>query len=142
MVMTHLPSKQKIIASDFDLDKFDQFWAVNRKLMETSAEQSHFKYIPFRCYVDDGYKQKLVKPVTNNGQKMCLSDLLKEVFPDRTESKKKTNQWTIARHLKINWALFSVRVRTHGLLPPLDTPLQWMSEHLSYPDNFLHLCVV
>lgn len=57
--------------------------------METSAEQSHFKYIPFRCYVDDGYKQKLVKPVTNDGQKMCLNDLLKEVFPDRTESKKK-----------------------------------------------------
>jgi len=30
---------------------------------------------------------------------------------------------------------------THGIEPPWETPLQWMSEHLSYPDNFLHLCV-
>lgn len=36
---------------------------------------------------------------------------------------------------------FAVKVKTHGLVPPLDTPLQWMSEHLSYPDNFLHLCI-
>lgn len=37
---------------------------------------------------------------------------------------------------------FTVTVRTHGIIPPLETPLQWMSEHLSYPDNFLHLIVV
>lgn len=29
-------------------DKFDQFWAVNRKLMETTGDQEYFKYIPFR----------------------------------------------------------------------------------------------
>lgn len=36
---------------------------------------------------------------------------------------------------------FAVRIITHGIELPLDTPLQWMSEHLSYPDNFLHLCI-
>lgn len=40
------------------------------------------------------------------------------------------------------YVLITVRVKTHGLTPPLDTPLQWMSEHLSYPDNFLHLCML
>lgn len=30
-------------------DKFDQFWAVNRRLME-SVEQEGFKNIPLRCY--------------------------------------------------------------------------------------------
>lgn len=34
-----------------------------------------------------------------------------------------------------------VTVFTHGISPPLETPLQWMSEHMSYPDNFLHLIV-
>lgn len=37
---------------------------------------------------------------------------------------------------------YIVKVRTHGIVPALNTPLQWMSEHLSYPDNFLHLCVM
>lgn len=36
---------------------------------------------------------------------------------------------------------FIVTVFTHGISPPLETPLQWMSEHMSYPDNFLHLIV-
>lgn len=30
-------------------DKFDQFWSVNRRLMEPSSEDG-FKYIPIRCY--------------------------------------------------------------------------------------------
>ncbi|KAK9736625.1 Autophagy protein Apg5 [Popillia japonica] len=101
-------------------DKFDQFWAVNRKLMEAPGDQDHFRYIPFRCYLEDGYRQKLIKPVTEEGQKKTLNHLLQEVFPNKTD----------------------VKVRTHGIVPALNTPLQWMSEHLSYPDNFLHLCVM
>ncbi|KAL3280137.1 hypothetical protein HHI36_017640 [Cryptolaemus montrouzieri] len=99
-------------------DKFDQFWAVNRKLMELSSEYENFKHIPFRCYIEDGYKQALVKPIFEDGQRKTLQDLLNEIFPGQ-----------------------QTRVRTHGISPPLETPLQWMSEHLSYPDNFLHLCV-
>lgn len=30
-------------------DKFDQFWSVNRRLMEPTSEDG-FKYIPIRCY--------------------------------------------------------------------------------------------
>ena len=33
----------------WSIDKFDQFWAVNRRLME-SVEQEGFKNIPLRCY--------------------------------------------------------------------------------------------
>ncbi|KAJ8984732.1 hypothetical protein NQ317_004997 [Molorchus minor] len=101
-------------------DKFDQFWSVNRKLMDCPSEFDHFKYIPFRCYIDDGYTQILVKPVTEDGRKKTLQDLLNEMFPGRS----------------------NVKIKTHGMYPPLETPLQWLSEHLSYPDNFLHLCVV
>ncbi|KAM6365517.1 autophagy protein 5 isoform 6-T8 [Alca torda] len=31
-------------------DKFEQFWAINRKLMEYPPEDSGFRYIPFRIY--------------------------------------------------------------------------------------------
>lgn len=34
----------------FVTDKFDQFWAMNRKLMEYSTEEGGFRYIPFRIY--------------------------------------------------------------------------------------------
>ncbi|XP_076675362.1 autophagy protein 5 [Andrena cerasifolii] len=101
-------------------DKFDQFWSVNRKLMEASNSEEGFKYIPFRCYTsEDSYVQKLVKPVNEEGQRKTLRHLLNEVFPENE----------------------NVMVLVQGIAPPLETPLQWMSEHLSYPDNFLHLVV-
>ena len=34
----------------FLTDKFDQFWAMNRKLMEYPTEEGGFRYIPFRIY--------------------------------------------------------------------------------------------
>ena len=37
--------------------------------------------------------------------------------------------------------ILELQVIVHGVDIPLETPLQWMSEHLSYPDNFLHLCI-
>ena len=36
----------------------------------------------------------------------------------------------------------STSIVIHGIEPPLETPLQWLSEHFSYPDNFLHLVIV
>ncbi|BES93744.1 autophagy [Nesidiocoris tenuis] len=103
-------------------DKFDQFWAVNRRLMEQGSEEG-FKYIPFRLYhKDDSLIQKLVKPMRDNGERKTLEDLLSEIFPGDEKASE-------------------LQIVTHGIEPPKDTPLQWMSEHLSYPDNFLHLLV-
>ena len=41
----------------------------------------------------------------------------------------------------IIFVCFSVRILLHGIEPDFETPLQWLSEHLSYPDNFLHICI-
>ncbi|KAK6488626.1 autophagy protein 5 isoform X1 [Huso huso] len=111
-------------------DKFDQFWAINRKLMEYSVEEGGFRYIPFRIYQttsDRPFIQKLFRPVTAEGQTHTLGDLLKEMFsaavtPNDGEKK--------------------YQVVIHGIEPVLETPLQWLSEHLSYPDNFLHIIVI
>ena len=70
-----------------DADKFDQFWSVNRKLMEISGDRDHFKHIPFRFYQDDGYRQKLVRPVTEDGRRKTLHDLLAEMYPNRIDCK-------------------------------------------------------
>ncbi|CAH1402828.1 unnamed protein product [Nezara viridula] len=103
-------------------DKFDQFWAVNRKLMEVGGEES-FRYIPFRCYYkDEPCLQRLIKPLSESGCRKTLSQLLEELN-------------------MLQDGLSQLKVTTHGIEPPLDTPLQWMSEHLSYADNFLHLIV-
>jgi len=101
-------------------DKFDQFWAVNKKLMESTDDG--FKYIPFRIYINGEMPciQKLVKPYSEDKRSLILKDLLETVIPDFQGSE---------------------QVIVHGVDVPLELPLQWMSEHLSYPDNFLHICV-
>lgn len=33
------------------------------------------------------------------------------------------------------------KIIIQGIEPPLETPVQWLSEHLSHPDNFLHICM-
>uniref|UniRef100_UPI00358F3975 autophagy protein 5-like isoform X1 n=2 Tax=Myxine glutinosa TaxID=7769 RepID=UPI00358F3975 len=105
--------------------KFEQFWAVNRKLMDVPPEETAFRHIPFRLYQADSdrpYMQRLMRPTRPSGQMLTLQDLLQSVLPGGLPH--------------------GYDIVTHGIRPPLDTPLQWLSEHLSYPDNFLHLCLV
>ena len=53
--------------------------------MEVSGDEN-FKYIPFRCYQsDDYYIQKLIRPITEEGQKKILQNLIDEVFLENSE---------------------------------------------------------
>jgi len=104
-------------------DKFDQFWAINRKLMEpTGPGEEGFKHIPIRFHmagVDNSGQatsnivQRLISP----------SLILGEVIKD------------------MGWGT-ETRVITQGVSPDLSTPILWLSRHLSYPDNFLHIVIV
>jgi autophagy-related protein 5 len=103
-------------------DKFDQFWAINRKLMEYNTNEESFRFIPFRVYTQELVLiQKLVKPKNESGDRTTLSDLCFAVFNKNADKYK---------------------IVIHGIEPPLETPLQWLSEHMSYPDNFLHICAL
>jgi autophagy-related protein 5 len=103
-------------------DKFDQFWSVNKKLMESNAGEG-FRHIPIKCYMHEKPMQKLVKPIDDTtGNWTTLQEALLEFDPKLDFNK--------------------IRVITHGIEPSLKTPLQWMSEHLSYPDNFLHIAII
>lgn len=102
-------------------DQFDQFWSVNKRLMEIT-EGEGFRSIPFRIYqLDKAYIQRTFEPIGEDGRKRTLEELLQFVFGEN--------------YSKIKLVL------VQGITPSLETPVQWLSEHLSYPDNFLHICV-
>jgi len=107
---------------------FDQFWSVNRRLIERLYDEP-FKYIPFRIYdAELNYKTKLVSPVSyDTAEVTTLGLLLKQVLPEVTYNRIVKNQLSIL---------------IHGLDVKLDVPVQWLSENLSYPDNFLHIALV
>ncbi|MFT7800413.1 autophagy protein 5 [Arapaima gigas] len=111
-------------------DKFDQFWAMNRKLMEYPTEEGGFRYVPFRIYQTTSNRpfiQKLFRPVSLDGHPHTLGDLLKEVFPAAVPQNDGQKKYQVV---------------IHGIEPMLETPIQWLSEHLSYPDNFLHISII
>lgn len=109
-------------------DKFDQFWSVNRKLMEASNTDEGFKYIPFRCYTsEDKYVQKLVKPVNEEGQRKTLRHLFNEVFPDNENGKYLLDTLYISAVLHVHctfhscsYSAHSWYFSTHGNTPPVD----------------------
>ncbi len=107
-----------------------------------------FKHIPLRLYKGDKIMPMiLVKPVRSSTGGASLSsdrlttlqDLLDEFNIDSSSGEPTT--------LKLNGTLheflysFSAKLVTQGIEPDLQTPVQWLSEHLSYPDNFLHVCI-
>jgi len=104
-------------------DKFDQFWAINRKLMEPSgAAEEGFKHIPVRFHV--GGVDNSGQATSNIVQRLISPSLsLGEVIRD------------------MGWSS-EARVVTQGVTPDASTPILWMSRHLSYPDNFLHIVIV
>lgn len=111
-------------------DKFEQFWAVNRRLMERTGDDPYFKFIPFRIFQSDKqFIQELFRPVNENGEQHTLGDLLHEFVPEvfAGGSAVIDNEW---------------RVVIQGIEPPLETPIHWISEHFSHPDNFLYIVIV
>eukprot|EP00088_Acartia_fossae_P035760 TRINITY_DN36888_c0_g1_i1.p1 TRINITY_DN36888_c0_g1~~TRINITY_DN36888_c0_g1_i1.p1 ORF type:complete len:266 (-),score=36.32 TRINITY_DN36888_c0_g1_i1:146-943(-) len=100
-------------------DKFDQFWAINRRLMETVSGEDNFKHIPIRFHLANNQTvtQKLIKPFSESTNDILTMGELQELtYPSST---------------------FIIQ----GVSPSADTPVQWLSRHLSYPDNFLHIAV-
>lgn len=125
VVQSMVPKEHKELWQGLEKDKFDQFWAVNKRLMESPGEQN-FKYIPFRLYQPGiSLIQTLIKPLQDSGEPMTLKLLLKTIIPE-----------------KVNEIDMKYKIITHGINPPLNMHLQWMSEHLSYADNFLHIVLL
>lgn len=143
-------------------DKFDQFWLINRKLMERPttgtggggpAVADNFRYIPHRMYrLDGSYAQKLIRPsrpAADGGADVptTLADLLElhcstgQPLPAMAAADRPEDEAAAASSGTVAARASSMRPRVlvHGIEVPSETPLVWMSEFLSHPDNFLHI---
>ena len=109
-------------------DRFDQFWSINKRLMER-VNSEPFRNVPIRIYQNDGaVLQKLFKSTSLKGELHCFVDFLKACLPHVLDE---------SLEISVNW-----KVIIQGFTPPLPTPMQWMSEHMSHPDNFLHVVLI
>lgn len=111
-------------------DDFEHFRRGNEKLM--ACRDGHwFKRVPFRLYI-------ISPEVADDSQKPV--DILQQPYGLTTaDGIPETLGGLVAAMIGGSAPL--LRVVSHGIEPPLDTPLQWLSEHCAYPDNFLHLTV-
>uniref|UniRef100_A0A673L3U9 Autophagy protein 5 n=1 Tax=Sinocyclocheilus rhinocerous TaxID=307959 RepID=A0A673L3U9_9TELE len=105
------------------------FWKLGNQAKSFSLSFGFFFFFFFfeLTMSDRPFIQKLFRPVSPEGHTLTLGDLLKELFPAAicVEDEPKRFQ-----------------VMIHGIEPLLETPIQWLSEHLSHPDNFLHISII
>ncbi|KAI7906481.1 autophagy protein Apg5-domain-containing protein [Cokeromyces recurvatus] len=109
------------------VDRFEDFRAVNKQLIEYSNQLQH---IPLRIYLPENCPiiQELV-PFHSDTEKEIIptiGDILKRLIPDLF----------IENELDPN-----IEIIIHGIELPLDTPVHWAYENLSFADNFLHIVI-
>lgn len=109
---------------------FDEFWTINRRLMDSKDTAIHdcseYKNLPIRLYKPDrSYCQPLVTVPSDdnsdNNSITSLSDLLKSL------------------DIELSSNLY---ILSQGVEIPLESSLYKLTHTLSYPDNFLYLCIV
>lgn len=120
-------------------DKYEGFWNINMKLMAYTENLKHFRYVPFRIYIlDKPFIQKLFSPYDAEHNKwMTLLELLQYSLNHEAQCEKLSNEKKI-----ISNNVEDYRVIIQGIEPPLHTPVQWLSENFSHPDNFLHISLI
>lgn len=110
-------------------DDYEQFRGVNEKLM-TPKGGNWFKRAPFRIYM-------VTLAVLSDP--MARVTVIDQPYPTIRDDGTPQTLADLLEHLELNRATAPGVVTLHGVSPPLDTPLQWLAEHLPYPDNILHL---
>lgn len=120
-------------------DRYEPFWAINQRLMSYTDNLQSFRYIPFRIHMmDKPFLQKLFCPYNAEENKwMTLKDLLQHSIEHELNFEQASNPRN-ALHKNID----DYEILIHGIQPSLNTPVQWLSEYFSYPDNFLHICLI
>lgn len=140
-VMQHLlPDQHSQLWRGIHRDKFDDFWKINHRLME-HIDNMPYRCIPFRIYtgVHERYLQKSYKPMTEEEKLTTLGQLLFQFMPECVEESEESIGPDITHSFKVS---AGKTIKVQGVEPPLNTPIQWLSEHLSHADNFLYIVVL
>jgi len=92
------------------------------------------KCVPVRvCRQDRPFVQDPVPAVdATTGQEMTLGTFLKSKFPELIKEDSS---------IKGNYVTDCV-VIVQGVRPPLNTPLVWLANNMSHPDNFVYISLV
>eukprot|EP01102_Stenamoeba_stenopodia_P013786 TRINITY_DN4518_c0_g1_i1.p1 TRINITY_DN4518_c0_g1~~TRINITY_DN4518_c0_g1_i1.p1 ORF type:complete len:303 (-),score=85.96 TRINITY_DN4518_c0_g1_i1:61-900(-) len=113
-------------------NNFELFWRANAKL---SSDLAHCKNVPIRiCRPSEPWLQEPITPLDENGQERTLGNVLQQLLP--LQFHVNTNsEGVISYTTNARWLI-------HGISPPLETPILWLSQHLSHPDNFLYISIL
>lgn len=113
-------------------DSYEQYWEVNKRIVER-GENEFVRCVPFRLY--DGDKPVFMKPISpldEDRQSKTLGVFLSEVDESLVEVSL-DNQVLLSKNIK---------VLIQGVEPSLDTPILWLIDFCSNPDNFLHIAII
>jgi len=104
------------------------FWKVNANLFPA---MDYLQSLAIRLVRKDRpYLQEPVSALDSQGQERTLGDVLHQMLPEAFAG---------ADPLPGSKALPIVTIQ--GVNPPLNTPILWLGEHFSHPDNFLYVIV-
>ncbi|CEP15672.1 hypothetical protein [Parasitella parasitica] len=108
-------------------DRYSEFREVNKHLVEYTDSLRH---VPLRIYLPDNCPtvQELVSYHGSEKELIpTLGTILEKVIPDLFESSQLNGK---------------IAIVAHSIVLPLDMPINWAYENLSFADNFLHIVVV
>ncbi|KAI9099797.1 autophagy protein Apg5-domain-containing protein [Phlyctochytrium arcticum] len=116
---------------------YKDFWDINTRLV--TNESTIPKYVPLRCYLPDQQViQDLVPPLDDNlDREYSIGDVLKMLLSDQSPEL----STMVSQNTEIDAPPASFRAVLHGFPLQLDTPILWLSQNCSYPDNFLHIVI-
>ncbi|KAG4099524.1 APG5-domain-containing protein [Neocallimastix lanati (nom. inval.)] len=110
---------QKILWDSLCQSKFKDFWNINIKLLNIMP----WSNISARLYINDTVIQEKYANISDENVTLrdLINDWCKEIFSDK------------------NLEDINYQYILHGINVSLDTPLLWLGQYLSYPDNWLHI---
>lgn len=73
------------------------------------------------------------------GVAWTLSDLLVWLFEDAETDSTDEEGTGSSTDIQQRGDRYSNAVTISGICVPMDTPLQWLAEHLAHPDQFVHI---
>lgn len=92
------------------------------------------------------YSQEPFDSTNEDGTFHTLHDLIRNLAlsspPEKVSSHPFRPCTARDSYLSLSHTRTHPQVVIQGIQPPLNTPLQWLSEHVSYPDNFLHIALL
>eukprot|EP01121_Diplochlamys_sp_Union-15-3_P007365 TRINITY_DN1868_c0_g1_i3.p1 TRINITY_DN1868_c0_g1~~TRINITY_DN1868_c0_g1_i3.p1 ORF type:complete len:153 (+),score=23.12 TRINITY_DN1868_c0_g1_i3:467-925(+) len=110
-------------------NKFDAFWKINEKL---ASDKDTIRYVPVRICKQDRFLQEPVLPKLENGQEETLGGVLaKQVGQYFHQTEDGSVQTTSP-----------CKILVHGISPPLETPILWLSQNMSHSDGFLYIILL